>query len=148
MFNKIFKPILQRGLVDKLKEIIDYQLFDPYSILIMIMINDQCKKQMQRVYRLNALDDIISKLSIFVLWPRFSQIFDMHLNNLKTCDVGSFQVNGQIGLSMETTVRAYQFLAGLFRLQDVCQISDQNNMVTQRHKRVVVEIQNLLQRMS
>ena len=44
MFDKIFKACLQKGLVEKLKEVSDANLFDPYSILIMIQTNDQCKK--------------------------------------------------------------------------------------------------------
>ena len=44
MFNKIFKQIISKYFVDKLKEHVENQLWDIYSILIMIQINEQCKK--------------------------------------------------------------------------------------------------------
>jgi len=44
MFNKIFKQIISKYFLDKLKELVDWQLFDVYSILIMIQINEECKK--------------------------------------------------------------------------------------------------------
>lgn len=149
MFDKIFKTCLQRGLVEKLKEVTDMNLFDPYSILIMIQTNDQCKKQLQRVYNLNVLDSLLEKLSIFVLWPRFAKIFDIHLVNIKSCDVRSFPLNQRTGLNIETTVRCYQFLSGLLRLQEHCgQLQDQNNMLRQRFAAVVQDTLRLVDRMA
>ena len=85
MFNKIFRQIISKYFVDKLKENCDWQLYDLYSCLIMIQTNEECKKQMQRVYRINVLDNVLEKISIYILWPRFSHIFDLHLENIKKC---------------------------------------------------------------
>lgn len=71
---------------DKLKGLCEQNLFDLYSCLIMIEVTEQCKLQMQRVFRLNVMDSFLEKLSIFVLWPRLSQIFDLHLDNISKCE--------------------------------------------------------------
>lgn len=44
MFNKIFRNILLKFFTDKLKENCEWCIFDLYSILIMIQINEECKK--------------------------------------------------------------------------------------------------------
>lgn len=92
MFNKIFRQITSQYYINKLSEICDTNLYDVYSILIMIQINEQCKKQMQRVYRISVLDSFLEKLSIYVLWPRFIHIFDMHLHNIQRCEVKNFRL--------------------------------------------------------
>lgn len=126
MFNKIFRNILLKFYTDKFKENCEWCVFDLYSILIMIQINEDCKKQMQRVYRMNILDSFLHKISIYVLWPRFSQVFDMHLENIQRCEVRNFRVNNQLGLHVLTTVRCYQFLIGLLKLQEIMNLSEQN----------------------
>mmetsp|Transcript_16950 Transcript_16950/g.26098 ORF Transcript_16950/g.26098 Transcript_16950/m.26098 type:complete len:101 (+) Transcript_16950:1482-1784(+) len=98
---------------------VDSSLFDLYSCLIMIQINEECKKQMQQVYRIGVFDTVLEKVSIYVLWPRFSQIFDMHLNNIKRCDPTVFKLYNQPNLHSASTVRCFMFLSGLFRLQEV-----------------------------
>lgn len=116
MFNKIFRQITSQYYINKLGEICESNLYDVYSILIMIQINDQCKKQMQRVYRISVLDSFLEKLSIYVLWPRFIHIFDMHLHNIQKCEVKNFRLYNQSGLHVQTTVRCFQFLSGLLRI--------------------------------
>ena len=44
MFNKIFRQIISKYYCDKLKENCEWQLYDVYSCLIMIQINEECKK--------------------------------------------------------------------------------------------------------
>lgn len=72
MFNKIFRQIISKYYVDKLGTLCKANLFDPYSCRIMIQINEECKGQMQRVYRLGVLDAVLEKISIYILWPRFA----------------------------------------------------------------------------
>jgi len=72
MFNSIFRQIISRYYVDRLKRMVDANLFDVYSCLIMIQINEECKKQMKNVYRIGVFDSVLEKISIYILWPRFS----------------------------------------------------------------------------
>lgn len=148
MFNKIFRNILLKYFTDKLKENCEWCIFDLYSILIMIQINEECKKQMQQVYRMNILDGFLHKISIYVLWPRFSQVFDMHLENIQRCEVKNFRLNGQLGLHILTTVRCYQFLIGLLRLQEIMNINEQNQMLRQRYSRCLLDMKTLIKRMA
>lgn len=71
IFDKIFKQSL-KTYSERLKELVDVQLYDPYSILIMIATAEQCKVQMLDFYRLRVLTSFLEKLLIFALWPRFS----------------------------------------------------------------------------
>ena len=107
MFNKIFRQIISKYYCDKLKENCEWQLFDVYSCLIMIQINEEAKKQMQRVYRINVLDNVLEKISIYILWPRFSHVFDMHLENIKNCSQKAYKLYNQAGLHGSTTVRCF-----------------------------------------
>ena len=107
MFNKIFRQIISKYFVDKLKQNCDWQLYDLYSCLIMIQTNEECKKQMQRVYRINVLDNVLEKISIYILWPRFSHIFDIHLDNIKKCQPKNFKLYNQSALHGSTTVRCF-----------------------------------------
>ena len=127
MFNKIFKQIISRYFVDKLKENCDGHLFDPYSCLIMIQINEECKRQMQRIYKINVLDGMLEKIAIYILWPRFSHIFDIHLSNIRKCEPRTFKLYNQGSLHGATTFRCYQFLSGLYRLQDQISLNEQNS---------------------
>jgi hypothetical protein len=47
---------------------------------------------MQRVYRINVLDNVLEKISIYILWPRFSHVFDMHLENIKNCSPKAYKL--------------------------------------------------------
>lgn len=47
---------------------------------------------MQKVYRINVLDNVLDKISIYVLWPRFSYIFNMHVDNIKKCEPKIFKL--------------------------------------------------------
>jgi len=148
MFNKIFRQILLKFYMDKLKENCEWCVYDPYTILIMIQINEDCKKQMQRVYRMTILDSFLHKLSIYVLWPRFSHIFDLHLDNIQMCEVRNYKLNNHAGLHIMTTVRCYQFLIGLLKLQEAMNLSEQNNMLRQRYSRCLIEVKTLVKRMA
>lgn len=116
MFQKIFKQIISKYYLDKLKENCEWQLYDIYSCLIMIEINEECKTQMRDVFRINVLDSFLEKISIYILWPRFSQVFNFHLDNIKKCEPKIFKLYNQGGLHGPTTVRCYQLLCGLFKL--------------------------------
>ena len=107
MFQKIFKQIISKYYVDKLKENVDTQLYDIYSCLIMIEINEECKKQMTMNFRLGVLDSMLDKISIYILYPRFSQIFNMHLDNIKKCEPKLYKLYNQGSLHGPTTVRCY-----------------------------------------
>ena len=82
----------------------------------MIATAEQCKTQMIDFYRLRVLTSFLEKLLIFSLWPRFSQVFDLHLHQITNCDVKVFRINQLSSLHVETTVRMYQFLSGILRL--------------------------------
>ena len=122
------------------------QLFDPYSILVMIATAEQCKTQMTEFYRLRVLIGFLEKLLIFCLWPRFSQVFDIHLTQITNCDAKVFRLNQQSSLHVETTVRMYQFLSGILRLQEICKF--EQLMVTQKLARIVKGCLSLMSKMA
>ena len=80
---------------------------------------------MQRVYKIGVLDSTFEKIGMYVLWPRFSYIFDMHISNIRRCDPKNFKVNNQVGVHGATTLRCLQLLIGLYKLQEEMQINDQ-----------------------
>lgn len=99
-------------------------------------------------FRLGVLDSVLDKISIYILYPRFSKIFNLHLENIKRCEPKIYKLYNQGSLHGPTTVRCYQFLSGLYRLQELISLGDQNNMLRQRYIRILDEVQKFMVRMS
>ena len=81
---------------------------------------------MQRVYRVSVLDNFLSKISIHILWPKFSTIFDLHISNIQKCSPKHFKFYNQTGMHGPTTLRCFQLLYGLVKLQE--QLTDGKNI--------------------
>jgi hypothetical protein len=88
IFNAIFSKIVNYYL-----EWLDNACnnsFDCVSVLLMVLINDEFKIVMKE-RKINILDFYFDKVGM-VLWPRFTDIFEHFLNNVKNANAATFNL--------------------------------------------------------
>jgi hypothetical protein len=80
LFNQIFSKVVNYYL-DWLKTYTNASHYDIYAILMMIQINEENKKVLHK-NKIPVLDYYLDKINM-ILWPRFTQIFEHYLDNIK-----------------------------------------------------------------
>ena len=116
IFNQIFQRIVNYYL-DWLKNYITNNLFDIYACLLMILINEENKKFMQR-NKIPVLDYYFDKVNM-ILWPKFTQIYEGYIDNIKKANAKTVaKLYNQPNVN-QFTIRYVDFVYGLYRLANV-----------------------------
>lgn len=90
IFNQIFQRTIHFYL-DWLKSSTSAHCFDIYSVLLMILINEENKAYMVR-QKIPVLDFYFDKVNM-ILWPRLTMIFEQILENVKKANKKQFKLN-------------------------------------------------------
>lgn len=66
------------------------QSFDVFGVLLLIVLNEKNKK-MFNDKSLKALDFYFDQVNM-ILWPRFEQLFEFHMTNIKTPNLKNYRI--------------------------------------------------------
>lgn len=97
IFNQIFQKVINYYL-DWLSQYIQINLYDVLAILLMTIVNEENKKLLHK-NKILVLDYFFDKVNM-LLWPRFSQLYDGLIENVKKVNMTNFKLYNQ------TTVHA------------------------------------------
>lgn len=92
LFNQIFSKIVNYYL-EYLTTYTKASVHDVYAILLMIQINEENKKLLQK-NKIPVLDYYFDKVNM-ILWPRFTHIFETYVDNLNKANVRNFKLYNQ-----------------------------------------------------
>ena len=88
-------------------------LNDLYAILLMTIINEENKKYMHK-NKIPVLDYYFDKVSM-TLWPKFTQVFETYLVNLKTANPKTIKIIN--GSNVQQFTQKYVDLSiGLYKI--------------------------------
>lgn len=110
IFNQIFSKVINYYL-DWLTQYVSTQLFDINAVLLMTVINDENKRYMHK-NKLTVLDFFFEKISI-LLWPRFSNLFDIQIDSIKNTNIAALKLYNQCSV-YQASVNFADLLRSLF----------------------------------
>jgi len=114
LFNQIFSRIVNYYL-EWLKAYVGGTVFDVYAMLLMIQINEENKTMLHK-NKIPVLDFYFDKVNM-ILWPRFTQIFEIYLDNINKAQVNNFKLYNQPILHV-SVARFVEFVRGLYRISN------------------------------
>ncbi|KAM3144017.1 hypothetical protein pb186bvf_003781 [Paramecium bursaria] len=141
IFSNVFKNTIQ-FLLDHLKQTVGGS-FDMYALLLIILLNEKNQQQMHKKNQ-GVLDSYFEQVNM-TLWPKFEQVFDIHIHSIQSLNVKTYRNLEKQVTSRVFVVRYVDVILSLFKLYS---FFEDNKMIVSRITQLRLKYLDLIKRSS